>query len=101
MLMRLGVILDWAIKHAISRKGYWRMSRTMPAACGLAEQMAGATRTSLLKATLVPSLLLFAEPPSADPHARWCGEGARQRAPLPDACSISFLPFRSPRISDS
>ncbi len=22
-------------------------------------------------------LLRFAEPPSADPHARWCGEGAR------------------------
>jgi hypothetical protein len=21
---------------------------------------------------------------SADPHARWCGEGARQRASLPD-----------------
>jgi RNA-directed DNA polymerase len=27
-LRRLGVNLDWAIKHAISRKGYWRMSRT-------------------------------------------------------------------------
>ena len=27
-LRRLGVNLNWAIKHAISRKGYWRMSRT-------------------------------------------------------------------------
>ena len=27
-LRQLGVNLDWAIKHAISRKGYWRMSRT-------------------------------------------------------------------------
>ena len=27
-LRALGVNLDWAIKHAISRKGYWRMSRT-------------------------------------------------------------------------
>ena len=38
----------------------------------------------LRKGTQERSLLLFAEPPSADPHARWCGEGARQRAPLPD-----------------
>jgi hypothetical protein len=30
------------------------------------------------------NLLIFVEPPSADPHARWCGEGARQRASLPD-----------------
>ncbi len=28
------------------------------------------------------------EPPSADPHARWCGEGARQRASLPDFPAI-------------
>jgi len=27
---------------------------------------------------------LEVEPPSADPHARWCGEGARKRACLPD-----------------
>ena len=27
-LRRLGVNLDWAIKHATSRKAYWRMSRT-------------------------------------------------------------------------
>ncbi len=29
-LTKLGVDLDMAIKHAISRKGYWRMCR-MPA----------------------------------------------------------------------
>ena len=27
-LVQLGVSLDWAIKHATSRKGYWRMSHT-------------------------------------------------------------------------
>ena len=27
-LVRLGVSLDFAIKHAVSRKSYWRMSRT-------------------------------------------------------------------------
>ena len=25
---------------------------------------------------------------SADPHARWCGEGARQRAGLPDFAAL-------------
>ncbi len=34
------------------------------------------------------NLLIFVEPPSADPHARWCGEGARQRASLPDLAII-------------
>ena len=28
MLRKLGVSLDMAIKHAVSRKGYWRMSKT-------------------------------------------------------------------------
>jgi len=28
--------------------------------------------------------LLCVEPTRPDPHARWCGEGARQRASLPD-----------------
>ena len=27
-LVRLGVNLDFAIKHAVSRKSYWRLSRT-------------------------------------------------------------------------
>ena len=26
----------------------------------------------------------FAEPPGADPHARWCGEGGQRWPPLPD-----------------
>ncbi len=51
-LVKLGVSLDMAIKHAISRKKYWRMSRT-PAMRGCdAEQVAGATRTSFVKARL-------------------------------------------------
>ena len=28
--------------------------------------------------------LLCVEPTRPDPHARWCGEGERKRAPLPD-----------------
>ena len=27
-LRQLGVNLDWAIKHALTRKSYWRLSRT-------------------------------------------------------------------------
>ena len=27
-LVRLGVSLDLAVKHAVSRKSYWRLSRT-------------------------------------------------------------------------
>ncbi len=29
-------------------------------------------------------MLHFIEPPDADPHVRWCGEGHRKRWPLPD-----------------
>ncbi len=34
--------------------------------------------------TLWANLLRFVEPPSADPHARWCGEGGQRWPPLPD-----------------
>jgi hypothetical protein len=34
--------------------------------------------------------LLCVEPTRPEPHARWCGEGARQRASLSDFCLISF-----------
>ena len=33
--------------------------------------------------------LHFAEPPSADPHARWCGEDGQQWPSLPDFCRFS------------
>jgi hypothetical protein len=34
------------------------------------------------------AVLLCVEPTRPDPHARWCGEGARQRASLPDLPQI-------------
>jgi len=34
------------------------------------------------------TLLRFEESPSADPHARWCGEGHRRRWPLPDSLQV-------------
>ena len=36
------------------------------------------------------SLLHFGEPPSADPHARWCGGWAGKPARLPDLFGVMF-----------
>ena len=35
--------------------------------------------------------LLACEPPDADPHVRWCGRGARRRAPLPDPVAAELI----------
>ncbi|MFO7904658.1 MAG: group II intron maturase-specific domain-containing protein [Planctomycetota bacterium] len=51
-LAHLGVDLEMAIKHAISRKRYWRMSRTSAMRYATGEQVAGATRASLAQAAL-------------------------------------------------
>ena len=83
--MRLGVDLDldFAIKHAVSRKSYWRMSRTPAMRYAMPNkwlEQQGLFRSSNSGA----SLLLFAESPSADPHARWCGGRRQQWRRLPD-----------------
>ena len=51
-LVRLGVSLDMAIKHAISRKSYWRMSRTPAMRYAMPNKWLQATRTTFAKATL-------------------------------------------------
>ncbi|MGM0488296.1 MAG: group II intron maturase-specific domain-containing protein [Planctomycetota bacterium] len=51
-LVHLGVDLEMAIKHAISRKRDWRMSRTPAMRYATGEQVAGATRASLAQAAL-------------------------------------------------
>ena len=57
-----------------------------------------------VKLVVIPSgrnLLIFVEPASADPHARWCAEGARQRVGLPDLVgSLSILFGRRKGASD-
>ncbi len=58
-----------AIKHAISRKSYWRMSTDTRHALRDAQQVAGATRTTFAQSNSGATLLRFEEPPSADPHA--------------------------------
>jgi hypothetical protein len=35
-------------------------------------------------------LLRFVEPPGADPHARWCGEGGRNERPRPIYMPLSI-----------
>jgi RNA-directed DNA polymerase len=52
-LVALGVSLDMAIKHAISRKKYWRMSRTPALRYAMPNKWLHATRLGLIKATLV------------------------------------------------
>lgn len=34
------------------------------------------------------TLTNFVEPPGADPHARWCGEGGQKWPPLPDLFGV-------------
>jgi hypothetical protein len=37
----------------------------------------------------------FVEPPDADPHVRWCGEGGQQWPPLPDFAALTCAKARS------
>ncbi len=39
---------------------------------------------------LISRVLPSREPPSADPHARWCGKGGLNTRPYPIRCPISF-----------
>ena len=52
-LVALGVSLDMAIKHAVSRKKYWRMSRTPALRYAMTNKWPRATRLVIIKATLV------------------------------------------------
>ena len=47
--------------------------------CGTANKLAHIPRAAAAH--------LCVEPTRPDPHARWCGEGARKRASLPDLCT--------------
>ncbi len=33
----------------------------------------------------------FCEPPGADPHARWCGEGELETPPYPIVICLNFI----------
>ena len=52
-LRALGVSLDMAIKHAISRKKYWRMSRTPAIRFAMTNKWLSQQGLSFIEATLV------------------------------------------------
>ena len=65
------------------------MAKTIASGVGITNDWLASQGVFTLK-TLWAELALFVEPPSADPHARCCGEGAQQRASsLPDFASFS------------
>jgi hypothetical protein len=81
--MSLGISRQDALGFGGSRKGEWRLSMT-----------SGVQRTlsieHLTTAGLVcleerwQKLAPLREPPSADPHAMWCGRVQEQSGPYPD-----------------
>ena len=87
-LVQLGVDLPMAIKHAISRKRYWRMSRTPAIALRDAQQVAGATRASLAKATLGAACSSSWNRLARSRMLSWCGGWAGQPARLPDLSGL-------------
>ncbi|MFN5918553.1 MAG: hypothetical protein ACK41S_11145 [Planctomycetota bacterium] len=85
-----------AIRHGKSRKGPWHMAKTIASGVGMTNDWLASQGVLSLK-TLWAELahlrgtaaaLLCVEPTRPDPHARWCREGARKRASLPDFCLV-------------
>ncbi len=82
MLIKLGVPRRQAIRHARSRKGPWHMAKTIASGVGMTNAWLYQQGLLSLK-TLWASLPEFVEPPDADPHVRWCGEGVSKGRPYP------------------
>ena len=92
MLIRLGVPRRQAIRHARSRKSYWHMAKTIATGVGLTNAWLheqGLLSLKTLWSDLAPQRFRV-EPPSADPHARWCGEGRQRWRSLPDFCLVQL-----------
>jgi hypothetical protein len=77
-LVRLGVSLDMAIKHALPRKSYWRLSRTRAMRFAMPNKGSTNSQDFFRSNSSGATLLRFEEPPDADPHGRWCGEGGQR-----------------------
>ena len=81
-LVALGIALKPAIMAGVSSKGPYRMSRTK------VTQMAMSNAWLTSKAwsqsnTTGPVFITLLQPPSADPHARWCGESRSDTGSYP------------------
>ena len=101
----LGVSRRQAIRHGKSRKGYWRMAKTIASGVGMTNkwlQEQGLLSLKSLWALLAPvwQIQSRVEPPGADPHARWCGEGGQRWSPLPDLCGALFNFVSVPCVSE-
>ena len=64
--------------------GYFGLARTPALRYAMTNKRPRATRPTVIKAGSGTSQLLFTQPPSADPHARWCGGCRQQLRRLPD-----------------
>ena len=81
----------------ISRKSVYQMTTSREQArgegsCRRANELAHLCGTA--------AALLCADPTRPDPHARWCGEGARQWASLPDFVDLFALRLLVAQCSD-
>jgi len=90
-LLALGTSKRQAIMTGLSSKSYWHLSRTLATQTGmtndwLKSQGLISVRDLWMKVhgyACERRVLPSCEPPSADPHARWCGEGGLNTRPYP------------------
>ena len=80
--MSLGVSLNEAIKTGVSSKGPYAMSRTPITQMAMSNDWLTAQGLVSIKDQWVLFITLL-QPPSVDPHARWCGEGRSDAGPYP------------------
>ena len=95
-LVRLGVNLDMAIKTRSVARAIGVCHRHRP--CATRCPTIGWSNRDLFRShNSGVTVLRFAEPPAAEPHIRWCGEGCQRWRPLPDFgvhsshCNGSYL----------
>jgi RNA-directed DNA polymerase len=77
-LLAMNVPRRQAIRHGKSRKGPWHMAKTIASGVGMTNAWLAEQGVLSLKTRMGQSLLIYVEPPYADPHVRWCGEGGQQ-----------------------
>ena len=78
-LLVLGTSKRQAILTALSSKSYWHLSKTLATQTGMTNDWLKSQGLISVRAlgcvpTAKPDVIVCSrEPPSADPHARWCG----------------------------
>jgi RNA-directed DNA polymerase len=84
-LVKLGTSLRTAISVGLSRKGPWHLARTLATQTGMTNQwLAEQGLVSVKELWVNIHYPATAEPPGADPHARWCGGWGLKTPRLPD-----------------